>query len=419
MQTPVEAARQGTSLSEAINYYTESGWTADLALLDALASVEKSADIEAVQSAVRAVYQPWLQDSVESFQKIVAASEPEDYRTAIPTEAQNGTCILFTDGLRFDIAKRLTHLLNERGVEAEIKANLTAMPSVTETAKPALSPAASALKGGSDFDTIVEASGSKVDAAVLRGVLSHTGFQVLSASEMGDPDGRAWSELGDIDKQGHTYGSRIARHMPDELKRLAERIVNLLDHGWQKVELVTDHGWILTPGELPKAELPEHLTEVRKGRCARLKEGASTEYQVVPWYWDPGVRVAVPPGIYCFEAGKEYEHGGLSPQECIIPTITATRNIQTPSVRIESVKWRRLRCNIEVKGATAGSRIDVRTRRDDPSTTIVQGGKDLGADGKISLVVEDEDLEGQAAAVVVVGPDGTVLFQDSTIVGDP
>ena len=55
----------------------------------------------------------------ESFQKVVAASESEDYQTAIPTEAQNGTCILFTDGLRFDIAKRLTHLLNERGVEAE------------------------------------------------------------------------------------------------------------------------------------------------------------------------------------------------------------------------------------------------------------------------------------------------------------
>ena len=134
---------------------------------------------------------------------------------------------------------------------------------------------------------------------------------------------------------------------------------------------------------------------------------------------DPGVRVAIAPGIYCFEAGKEYEHGGLSPQECIVPTITATRNIPTPSVRCESVRWRRLRCNIEVRGATAGSRIDIRTRRDDTSTTIVRGGKDLDTDGNISLVVEDEDLEGQAAVVVVVGPDGTVLFQDSTIVGDP
>ena len=415
----VEAARQGTSLSEAINYYTESGWTADLALLDALASVEKSADIEAVESAVHAVYKPWLQDSVESFQKIVAASEPEDYQTAIPTEAQNGTCILFTDGLRFDIAKRLTHLLNERGVEAEIKANLTAMPSVTETAKPALSPAASALKGGSDFDTVVKASGSKVNAAVLRGVLSHTGFQVLSASETGDPDGRAWSELGDIDSQGHTYKSRVSRYIPDELRRLAERITNLLDHGWQKVILVTDHGWILIPGGLPKVELPQHLTEVRKGRCARMKEESPIEYQEVPWYWNPAVRVAVAPGIYCFEAGKEYEHGGLSPQECIVPTITATRNTPTSPVRIESAKWRRLRCNIEVKGATAGSRIDIRTRRDDPATTIVQGGKDLDTDGNIFLLVEDEDLEGQAAVVVVVGPDGTVLFQDSTIVGDP
>ena len=270
----VEAARQGTSLSEAINHYTESGWTADLALLDALASVEKSADIEAVESAVHVVYKPWLQDSVESFQKVVAASEPENYRAAIPTEAQNGTCILFTDGLRFDIAKRLTHLLNERGVEADIKANLTAMPSVTETAKPALSPAASALKGGTDFDTVVEASGSKVDAAVLRGVLSHIGFQLLSASETGDPDGRAWSELGDIDSQGHTYNSRVSHYIPDELRRLAERITNLLDHGWQKVILVTDHGWILIPGGVAKGRTASTLNRGAK-RSLRSSEGRS------------------------------------------------------------------------------------------------------------------------------------------------
>jgi undecaprenyl-diphosphatase len=30
------------------------------------------------------------------------------------------------------------------------------------------------------------------------------------------------------------------------------------------------------PDGLPKVELPEHLTVVRKGRCARLKEGSRT-----------------------------------------------------------------------------------------------------------------------------------------------
>ena len=45
--------------------------------------------------------------------------------------------------------------------------------------------------------------------------------------------------------------------------------------------MITDHGWLLMPGDLPKVELPEHLTEIRKGRCARLKEGSQTDQQVV------------------------------------------------------------------------------------------------------------------------------------------
>ena len=419
MGKATEAVPPSTSVSEAVRQYCDSGWVADLAVLDALASVDKSADIEAVQSAVRAVYWPWLRDTVESFQKVVAASESPGYHTATPTEAQNGTCILFTDGLRFDVAQRLASFLNERGIKTEITAGLTAMPSVTATAKPALSPAAAELKGGDGFDTVVTNSGSKVDARVLRTEVANQGFQVLNTTDLGDPTGRAWSEFGDIDSQGHAHNWRLSHYISEELKKVAERTANLLDHGWQKVVLVTDHGWLLVPGGMPKAELPEHLTEVRKGRCARLKEGALSDYQLVPWHWDPTVFVAVAPGIYCYEAGKEYEHGGLSPQECVVPTLTATANSPAVSVEIETVRWGGLRCNIEVKGAMAGTQADIRTRGNDPTTTIAMGGKDLDANGNTFLFVEDEDREGDPVLIVIVGPDGSVLVQTSTIVGDP
>ena len=46
----------------------------------------------------------------------------------------------------------------------------------------------------------------------------------------------------------------------------------LIAHGWRQVIVITDHGWLLLPDGLPKTELKEHLTEIRKGRCARLKE---------------------------------------------------------------------------------------------------------------------------------------------------
>ena len=408
-----------TSISDAARQYSNTGWVADLAVLDALESVDKSADVEAVKSAIHAVYRPWLQETVESFQKVVAASEPAEYLTASPAECQNGTCILFTDGLRFDIAQRLACFLTERGIEADIKAALAAMPSVTATAKAALSPAAASLRGSDNFDTVVSASGSRVDARVLRAAVANEGYQILVGDGLGDSAARAWTEFGDIDSLGHARGWRISHHIREELRRLTERIANLIDHGWQKVVLVTDHGWIMLPDGLPKAELPEHLTEVRKGRCARLKDQAITEYQVVPWHWDSTVSVAVAPGICCYETGKEYEHGGLSPQECIVPILTATRSKPAFPIQIESSRWRGLRCNIAINGALEGTRVDIRTKGNDPSTTIVRGGKDSGTDGNIFLLVNDEDWLSSAAVIVIVGQDGTVLTQNSTIVGEP
>ena len=364
-------------------------------------------------------YRPWLEGVSEAFQAAVSDSVPDGYEAASPPEVSRGTCLLFVDGLRFDLGQRLGSLLGKQHIETEIEAVLTALPTVTSTAKPATSPAASLLRGGEGFDTTVEATGSKVNASVLRRAIADEGFQILGKEDLGDPTGCAWSEYGAIDAHGHEHGWRVAHHVGAELKGLGDRIVGLLDHGWQKVVVVTDHGWLLMPGGLPKADLPEHLTELRKGRCARLKEGSQTVQQVVPWHWHHAVRVAMAPGIHCYEAGKEYEHGGLSPQECVVPILSASKQAPRLKVSIGDVKWRRLRCNVEVQSSVPRLRVDIRTRGGDPSTTLANGGRELGADGKASLLVEDEDREDEAALIVVVGSDDAVLEQTSTIVGGP
>ena len=272
--------------------------------------------------------------------------------------------------------------------------------------------------GGEELGTVAKESGAKETAQLLRRIISDEGFQFLGPEDIGDVSGRAWSELADIDGYGHNNGWKIAHHAIVEIRRLADRIAGLLDHGWEKVAVVTDHGWLLMPGGLPKVELPEHLTETRKGRCARLKEGSQTDQQVVPWHWDPTVRIAMAPGIHCYEAGKEYEHGGLSPQECVVPILTVTGRASSATVSISEVRWRRLRCNIAIEGSAAGAYVDIRTKGGDPSTTLTKGGKELSAEGEVFLLVEDADREDEAALVVLVGPDGTVLAQTSTIVGD-
>ena len=419
MARVTESMAWGTSMSEVMQKYADDGWVADLAVLDALASVERLENVRAVRSAVRTVYRPWLEGIVEAFQDAIAVSEPDGYQTESPPDVAEGTCLLFVDGLRFDLAHRLGTMLEQQEIEVEVEPRLTALPSVTATAKPAISPAASELAGGEGFETVVKANGSKVTAQLLRRVVGDAGFQVLGAEELGDIAGRAWLESGSIDEYGHTHGWRVAHHAAAELRGLAERIAGLLEHGWQKVVVITDHGWLLMPGDLPKVELPEHLTEIRKGRCARLKEGSQTDQLVLSWHWNRAVRIAVAPGIHCYEAGKEYEHGGLSPQECVVPILTATGRASRATVSIGEVRWRRLRCNITIEGSATGAHVDIRTKGGDSSTTLTAGGKEIGADGEVSLLVEDADREEEAALVVVIGSDGTVLTQKSTIVGGP
>ena len=210
--------------------------------------------------------------------------------------------------------------------------------------------------------------------------------------------------------------SRRGREPSYWVGRLCGRVLALLEAGWPEVRVVTDHGWLLLPGGLPRVELPEHLTAVRKGRCARLKDDASTDQQTVSWTLDPQVRIAVAPGISAYEAGREYEHGGLSPQECVVPVLTVTRAGATVSAAIAAVRWIGLRCRITVKGAPEGSTAGLRSRAADDSTSIAASSSTV-KEGKASLLVEDDTREGEAAVLVLLGPDGDVLVQQSTVVG--
>ena len=144
-----------------------------------------------------------------------------------------------------------------------------------------------------------------------------------------------------------------------------------------------------------------------------------TDQPIVPWYWDRDVSIAMAPGIACYEAGHEYEHGGLSPQECVVPVlcVALSADRDRPRVEIKKVSWRGLRCVVEVGGTVPGLLIDIRTKAADPATSLAERPKAPDADGVASLPVPDDDREGEAAVVVVYMEDGAVLAQDHTTIG--
>lgn len=181
--------------------------------------------------------------------------------------------------------------------------------------------------------------------------------------------------------------------------------------------MVTDHGWLLVPGGLPKNEdLPVAVAVTKKGRCARVKHGAATLVPTVPWHWDCDVRIAVAPGISCFEANQTYEHGGVSPQECVVPRlIVSSGEEHTAGVAVTSMKWRGLSLVVEFSGLPDGATIDLRATAGDAESSVAHGR--MTGEGKMSLLVGDEDLEGEQAHLVLVGADGSLLVQRETTVG--
>ena len=199
--------RQG-SVSEAATAYADEGWWADDLVMRALSVVTAKVDRDAVVSALRAVYTPWLDESVRRFQASVGEAA-EGYDVEPLADWPEGTCLVFVDGLRFDVGKRAERALLEAGLDATVRPRLTAMPTITSTAKPAASPIAGQLVAGGALAPSSRAGGPDLAIAGLRALLSAAGYQVLQDGETGDPAGRAWTEHGDIDELGHKQQAKL------------------------------------------------------------------------------------------------------------------------------------------------------------------------------------------------------------------
>jgi hypothetical protein len=406
-----------STLEEAAQYQKESGFQADAAVLDALQCVRQDQDVQAVFAAIRSVYGTWLQETAQRLQKRVAENGyPAPTKSApIPP----GTCVLFADGLRLDVGQKLVAQLERRGLTVRTETCWAALPTVTATAKPALSPVAALISGlpdAQDFQPCITANGKPSIASNFRKLLTENEWQVLDPQETGAPAGKAWTEYGSLDRYGHDQGWKLAWRIDEELAGLVGRIGMLLEAGWKQVQVQTDHGWLLYPGGLPKQDMPGYLTQTRWGRCAHLKEEATYEGPMVTWHWCDEMRIALPRGIGVFYAG-EYSHGGLSLQECLVPRLAVVSDASSPQSTLEEPLWRGLRCRVTVENAESGMRVDLRTKPADASSSLAGGGKTLDEEGKTSLLVADDEQEGTVVSLVLIDMQERVVAKLVTTVG--
>lgn len=415
----------GDSPKAMADLYRESAYLADDAVLKAIASVRSAEDARAIQAAVRSIYLPWLEDTARHFQDLIAAFPLPNIASKEQTlvAANPGQCLLFVDGLRFDIARRLVAMAEERQLQVNINWRWAGLPTVTATAKPAVSPTAGKLSGnlpGEEFIPEVSEANLSLTPDRFRKLLTEAGYQVFCSPERGSPDepgARGWTEFGEFDRLGHTLQSRLAARIDEQLELVLERILDLLEAGWKQVRVLTDHGWLLFPGGLPAMKLPKYLTESRWTRCAAIRPGVRVDVPTAGWYWNVYQHFAFAPGAYCFVKGNEYAHGGVSLQECLIPDLTFNP-LEPPrvAVSIKEIQWFGMRCRVTVDAGSSEAIADLRTKPNDPDSSITAP-KQIDSAGRVGLLVADDSLEGTTVSLVLLDPSGRVLAKQATTVG--
>ncbi len=413
----------GATPEELARTYEERGWQADAASWRALA-LAPTKDEGVIHEVVQTLLEPWLEESALVFQRAVEARPLPQASEAEAVAVDEGGCLLFVDGLRYDLGRVLADRLEGRGLRVSSGSRWAALPTVTATAKPAITPIAADITGAelpADFAPQFKEDGKPAGAVALRARLERIGYQILDGGPSDWPasDGaRGWAETGEIDKLGHQLNASLAHQIEPELLRLVERVASLLEGGWKEVRIVTDHGWLLLPGGLPKRDLPKHLTASQWARCAAIAGRAQVSVPTFGWYWNAAQRFATAPGVGCFRESVEYAHGGVSLQECLTPDLRVTRASETrTTAAITALRWQGMRCFFRAEVSGRDLRAELRLER--PNGKAVSKPKPIGPRAETNLLLEDDAHERAELVLVLFGPDGSILAQRKTKVGAP
>ena len=417
----------GTSLDETAAAYTGNAWVADASAREALAVVTRQ-DEALVAGVVRHLLEVWMDESARALQT-VAADKPFPAAGDQPLiTANDNECIVFVDGLRYELGRALAVRLEERGCVVSVGHRWAALPTVTASAKPAVTPVAEQVGGGTlgpEFRPPVTLADRPLpaDAARLREGMEQRGYQILGLGTLDlplDAPGRGWLETGEVDKLGHNQGNaaRFAQRLNEELERIAGRIVELLESGWDSVRVVTDHGWLWLPGGLPMVTLPKHLTTAKWGRCAVVSGESEPDALLFPWHWNRSEWFASPRGVACFSKRNEYSHGGVSVQECLIPDMRIHRanTVAGATATIRSTEWRGLRLVAQIDARGGPHTADLRLGHAG-GESVVHAVKEVQDDGHVSLVLAGDEHEDAALVFVVIGDGGRILANQPTRAG--
>jgi hypothetical protein len=287
----------------------------------------------------------------EGFQIPGALRQVDIFESQVkPALSEGKTAYIWADALRFEMARELLQALNSE-FQGELKPAIASAPTITEIGM------ASLLPGASAGQVIKAAEGKlalQIDGTILRDRADRVRFLKDKTGAKffeGDLDNllpkpaRAISKAiqdadlilitsQEIDNLCESDNISFARtFMNDLLSRLQKAIRNLSRLGVKKIIVTADHGYLFGEelGMDMSIDPPGGDTADLHRRVWIGRGGSSGPAYLRVRISDLGLggdlEMATPWGLACFRAkskSKAYFHGGLSPQEMIIPVLTLT-----------------------------------------------------------------------------------------------
>jgi hypothetical protein len=370
-----------------------------------------------------------------------------------PRLPEGKVAYVWVDALRFEMARELARLLRD-DFELSVQPALGTAPTITEVGMAAL------LPGAGKSATVVAAGMGKLGLQIDRTVVkdrkdrvaflkAHAGVPVFDA-KLDDLLPRppkkvregvqaaqlvlvTSQEIDELCEEDNITQAR--RQMDGVLNDLRRGFRVLADLGVKAIVLAADHGHLFGEevGEDMKIEAPGGETaDLHRRVWVGLGGRSEPSYLRAPLRnlgVDSDLDIATPWSLACFKSkggARAYFHGGLSPQEVIIPVVVMTPTAQALSSPPTTITWaltpgsKKLSTrffSVQVAGAATGLfplepptvRVEVRANKKVISSPVSASYGFEDATGEVKLKVADGDpkrIEPNTVTVMITEESG-------------
>ncbi len=283
-----------------------------------------------------------------------------------PSLGEKRVAYIWVDALRFEMGRELARLLKDE-FEVDLQVAFAAVPTVTEIGMAALLPGApTAAKvvttGGSKLALEIDGTLIKDRKDRLAFLKKHAGVEVFDAkldNLLPKPskkvrDGIAEAqlvlvtsqEIDELCEQDNIAQAR--RQMDGVLNDLRRGIRVLCDLGVERIVLTADHGHLFGEElsedmkvEAPGGETVDLHRRVWVGHGGKADE-AFLRAPLSMFGMQSEFDLATPWTFACFKCkggAKAYFHGGLSPQEVLLPVLILTPSARPPAGPPAGIIW--------------------------------------------------------------------------------